>query len=362
MKRVLLLSFKVLVWIFALVGFFLSASYLAIRLKLTDEKGFADPESRYYSEIRDRYNQGFSEKGDSLEKNDFHFFEQLIWLNRRYPFNAHLLQNAIQLGSPAEDLQRMMDQIEIRLNSDSMYFIEKKKFTNILDNQLIKSKKSVFEWMNIAEWQDFKIAVVKDKKLIDSCAKLSGVEPRLIVSCIVGEQIRLFNSNRESYKKWIGPLKILSVESKFSFGITGVKEHTAMAIERNLKDSLSEYYPGKKFRHLLQFKTGNPSEERITRLTSFRNHYYSYLYTGLFLRQIYTQWEKAGFSLRKRPEILATLFNIGFRNSTPKSNPEVGGALIRIKNNEYSFGSISAQFYHSGELLNEFPYHKDKFP
>lgn len=362
MIKVLLIGFRIITWVFALIGFFLSASYLAIRFKLTDEKGLTDPESRYYSEIRDRYNQGYSEKGDSLEGNDYHFLEELIWLNRHYPFNAHLLENAIHLGSPPDDLQRMLNQIDIRLSADSLFLGEKKKFQENLASQTIRSKKSIFQWMNIAEWQDFKIAVVKDKKLIDSCAKLSGVEPRLIVSCIVGEQIRLFNSNREAYKKWIGPLKILSVESKFSFGITGVKEHTAMAIERNLKDSLSDYYPGSRFRQLLQFYSGNPSEERITRLSSYRNHYYSYLYTGLFLRQIFAQWEKAGFSLRKRPEILATLFNIGFRNSIPKANPEVGGALIRIKDKDYTFGSVAAQFYHSGELLNEFPYFADKFP
>ena len=79
------------------------------------------------------------------------------------------------------------------------------------------------------------ITVKKDKHLIDSVATLTGVEPRLIVSVLVGEQIRLFNSSREAYKKWIGPLKILSVETTFSLGVTGIKPFTAQTIERNLK-------------------------------------------------------------------------------------------------------------------------------
>jgi hypothetical protein len=91
---------------------------------------------------------------------------------------------------------------------------------------------SVFEWMNIKEWQDFKLAVAKDKKLIDSAALVTGVEPRLIVSVLVGEQIRLFNSSREAYKKWIGPLKILSVETTFSLGVTGIKVPTAQTSEK----------------------------------------------------------------------------------------------------------------------------------
>jgi hypothetical protein len=77
--------------------------------------------------------------------------------------------------------------------------------------------------MNIAEWQDFKIAVAKDKYYIDSAAKVTGVEPRLIVACLVGEQIRLFNSSRESYKRYIGPMKVLVLESRLSYGVTGIK-------------------------------------------------------------------------------------------------------------------------------------------
>jgi hypothetical protein len=265
-------------------------------------------------------------------------------------------------GTPKEDIARMMGQIDIILKGDSSYFEGRRQFESELDSLPVRGNRSLFGWMNIAEWQDFKMAVVKDKKLIDSCAALCDVEPRIIVSCVVGEQIRLFNSNRESYKKWIGPLKILSVETRFSFGVTGVKEHTAMAIENNLKDENSVFYPGPKYRDLLNFSSGNPSHERIARLTSYKNHFYCYLYTGLFVRQIMTQWEKAGFSLKKRPEILATLFNIGFRNSRPKANPEVGGARIKVKNMDYTFGGVAAQFYHSGDLLEEFPYHKVKFP
>ena len=45
----------------------------------------------------------------------------------------------------------------------------------------------------------------------DFKGKQTNVEERLIVSCLVGEQIRLFNSDREAYKRWIGPLTPLAV-------------------------------------------------------------------------------------------------------------------------------------------------------
>jgi hypothetical protein len=222
-------------------------------------------------------------------------------------------------------------------------------------------KGSVFEWMNISEWQDFKIACVKDKKLIDSVAELTGVESRLIVSCLVGEQIRLFNSNREAYKKWIGPLKILSVESQFSYGVTGIKIQTAIDIENKLKKPNSEFYLGSEYSHLLDFKSGNPSGERVKRLVDYKNHFYSYMYAAIFLKQMKIQWEKAGFPIDDRPEILATLFNVGFPQSKPKSNPRVGGSTIKIHDKPHSFGAIAFEFYYSGELIDEFPFKEKRF-
>jgi hypothetical protein len=187
------------------------------------------------------------------------------------------------------------------------------------------------------------------------------VEGRLIVSCLVGEQIRLFNSDREAYKKWISPLKILSVESMFSFGVTGIKEHTAIQIEEHLKNPKSVYYLGEKYEHLLDFKTTNPTQERISRLTDFHNHYYSYLYAAIFVKQVKMQWERAGFPIDHRPEILVTLFNVGYPQSIPKAHPKVGGSTIKIKEKSYTFGAVAYQFYYSGELFDLFPFEKRKF-
>jgi hypothetical protein len=215
--------------------------------------------------------------------------------------------------------------------------------------------------MNISEWQDFKIACAKDKKLIDSVAELTGVESRLIVSCLVGEQIRLFNSKREAYKKWIGPLKILTVESQFSLGVTGIKEQTAIDIEKNLHDPKSIYYLGDKYIHLLDFKTDNLLNERVKRLVDYKNHYYSYMYAAIFLKQVKVQWEKAGFPIDNRPEILATLFNVGYPQSKPKRNPRVGGSTIKIYDKPHSFGAIAYEFYYSGELYDIFPFKEKRF-
>jgi hypothetical protein len=79
------------------------------------------------------------------------------------------------------------------------------------------------------------------------------------------------------------------------------------------------------------------------------------------VKQINLQWARAGFDISDRPEILATLFNIGYEVSVPKENPVVGGSGINIKGKRYSFGAIAYEFYYSGELFELFPYKNARF-
>lgn len=135
-----------------------------------------------------------------------------------------------------------------------------------------------------------------------------------------------------------------------------IKEAMAIKVEQNLKDKNSAFYLGPEYENILDFKTTNHEKERYDRLADEKNHYYSYLYGGLIIKQISNQWQRAGFNISSRPEILATIFNIGLQNSNPKSEPLVGGSKIEINGNEYVFGSLAYEFYYSGDLEGEFPY------
>lgn len=358
------IPFYTLTFAFAAIGFFLTVSYMAIQLGWTKEGGIVDSNNRYFQEMQDKYNQDFKVDSVTMVQKRYEAMERIIVLNEYYPQNAQYILSVLQKGADEYEVLRMLDAVDLQLKDNKQYrkALSKIKFNAKRTKEV--TNLSAFEWMNIAEWKTFKEAVSKDKKLIDSVAKQTGVEGRLIVSCLVGEQIRLFNSSREAYKKWIGPLKVLSVESQFSFGVTGIKEHTAMNIEHNLKDPTSIYYLGPQYERLLDFvgqDTATINKERIDRLTDFHNHYYSYLYAALFLKQVKVQWEKVGYPIDKRPEILATLFNVGYPQSKPKPNPRVGGSTIKIYEKPYSFGAIAYQFYYSGELFDLFPFEKKKF-
>ena len=215
---------------------------------------------------------------------------------------------------------------------------------------------NLFPWMNTEDWSVFKEATIKDRETIDRVSRETGVEPRMIVAQLVAEQLRLFNSDRAVYKRFFAPLKMLGSETKFSLGVTGIKEATAIRIENNAKDVRSPYYPGPQYEHLLDFKTADVETERYDRITNEHDHYYAYLYAALYLKEVAQQWKGAGYDISHRPEILSTLFNIGFDHSKPNANPGTGGAMIEIAGEKYSFGSLGYEFYYSGELMDEFSY------
>lgn len=347
---------------FALIGLFLTTAFFAIKLHITNDPGAVDFNDRYFQEISGKYGHSTELSRSSVNFNESEFLHTILVLNKYYPENSIYILNAYLKSHNLVETKRMIEAVNLYLRDNTDYQNEIRQFGDSQEKKhQVANQRSIFEWMNIAEWQDFKIAVEKDKPLIDSVAHLTGVEPRLIVSVLVGEQIRLFNSDREAYKKWIGPLKILSVEKTFSLGVTGIKIPTAQKIESNLKDRSSVFYLGLTYEHLLDFKTPSVEDERYNRLTSYKNHFYSYLYAALNIKQMKMQWERAGFSIDTRPEILATLYNIGFEVSVPKENPVVGGSDVLIHNKTYSFGAISYEFYYSGELYDLFPFSASKF-
>lgn len=210
-------------------------------------------------------------------------------------------------------------------------------------------------WTNTPEWKTLAHAAAADVSTINKAASQSGVSARLIVAQLVAEQLRLYNTDREVYKQIFQPLQILGVQSQFSWGVMGIKQDTAIAIEQHLVSSTSPWYLGPNYEHVLDFKTTDHDTERFDRLVDEHDHLYSYLYTGLYLKQIRAQWENAGFDISAHPEILSTLYNIGFIHSKPNANPSSGGAAIDVGNATYSFGDLAAQFYYSNELISEFP-------
>lgn len=236
-------------------------------------------------------------------------------------------------------------------------------FTNIdnaIDQQsrLFLSKPKEYTRFPLAhtpEWIAFRQAVAKDKMMIEQVSKETGISSRILIALLVPEQMRLFHSNRPIFKQIFEPLKILGSQSQFSWGIFGIKDETARAVEDHLRDINSPFYLGKQFEDALDFKTDAPDQERFARIIDEHDHTYGYYYVALYLAQMNKQWEDAGFPIANRPEILATLWNLGFEKSRPNADPQSGGSSIEIVGTTYSFGTLAGLFYYSDEMVEIFP-------
>lgn len=209
--------------------------------------------------------------------------------------------------------------------------------------------------VNSEEWKHFEVAVSKDKDVLVRVEKETGIKSRLIVSQLAAEQLSFFFSNRKLFKQVLSPLELFANRSTLSWGVMGIKPSTAIAIEYNLKASTSPYYIGKQYENILDYDSSTDiDQERFERLTDKNNRYYSYLYTALYNKQIIAQWKNFAVDLSDRPEILATLYNIGFKNSRPNLEPQVGGYEFDINGHKYSFGGFAYDFYYSSQLMDIF--------
>lgn len=358
-KRILKVIYNVLLYCFAVAGVAIIGAWAVYQLGWTKNRGAIDNNNRYLVEVAELKKGKINKENTILSTEDL---AKLTAISKLYPKNADLILKAIKNSEAKGNLQQMIAACEMYLQDNEAYFTCLKN-QNAALSTLKKDSigENVIQWMNLPEWYALKEAIIKDKAEIDSAAKVAGVESRMIVSCLVGEQIRLFNSKREMYKKYLGPVKVLSVQSQFSFGVNGIKDFTAMQVEKHLKDDTSAFYMGKKYEHILDFKTENHQEERMNRLVDYRSHYYSYLYTACILHQTKMQWQRAGYDITTRPEILFTLFNIGFSESHPGPDPKCGGSSITVGDQIYTFGTIGFDFYYSGELIEQFPFEKKRF-
>ncbi len=211
-----------------------------------------------------------------------------------------------------------------------------------------------FDWMRTNEYKTLKATMLKEKNVLLKVESDTSIKPRLLLSILFVEQMRLYNSDTEIFKKIFEPLKILNVQSQYSWGVLGLKQETLIKIENNMKSSTSTFYLGSEYEHMLDFSSTNTEPERFNRVTDQHDHYYTYLYAALFIKQIEKQWNDAGYDISDKPEILATLYNIGFAHSLPNSAPKPGGAIIKIESTDYSFGELAYQFYYSNELIDIF--------
>lgn len=359
MKKILKYGYFSVVHILAAVALFLIFTALAVKFKWTNNGGAIDENNRYFSEMANRYDDELKMDSVNIEKKEFEFFQKLAIVAKYKPTDAKSISQAYYLSKNPIVGLRMIDAFSIMMKKNQDFQDE------LASVKKGKDQLSIYEWSNYQVWKDFCNIVRKDRYAIDSVSRLTGVESRLIVMCMVGEQVRMFNSGREKFKKYVLPFNRIMLPTNRGYGVTGILEHTALRIENTIFNKKSEFYAGDYFQNCINVNDSFPELvndtikahklKTIQRLIQRGDHYYSYLYTAFLLRQYQAHWERNGFTLENRPEILGSLFNLGYQKSKPKKNPVAGGSTFDVGGKDYTFGGLCFEFYYSGQLQDLFP-------
>ena len=392
-KKILKYSYWTGVHLLAMVGVVFIGVFFAIKFKVTDVSGKVDDmDTAFEQHARENQVLGISTSAVASVSSDSGkkaadvnvISQQISELNRQKEKQEKYWCTLEELSYTAPKNTLTMMKIKKETNSDFIFgqmlfavqtHLENKEQFDTEVNKCVQNfdatkvnedeisqrcvaanAKNIFEWPDKKEWFDVMASIVKDKDKINRAASVAKIEPRIIVSSLMVEQLRLFYSQRELYKKYFEPLKILANSYQISLGVMAIKEETAQQIENHLKDRSSPYYLGTEYENLLDYPDGvDKGTERFNRLSN-NDHYWNYLYGALYLKQMLVQWNRAGYDLTARPEIIGTLFNVGFAQSKPNANPKVGGSTVVIDQTNYSFGRLSYEFYYSGEMTDDFPY------
>lgn len=341
--------FHVLIYVFASIGLIFVGVYFAMQWGLLNVKGSISSRNSYFSNLE----KSTLSKTDA--SSDLVLTCQINVLGTYAPLTAVPIYKTLSQGASYEVLTEM-------ISVASRRFITDPKYTNAMRRcssagvEAVMIPQSAYEWADTDEWALMKDVFTRDQDVIKKAAADAHISPRILLGGVIGEQFRFFGNRRESFKSYFEPLKILASLSNTSFGIAGLKPKTVGQIEGYLKDTTSPFYLGSEMEHVADYTTGAGTDaERLTRITDTKNPYYPYLYVGLYMKEIEAQWKKAGYPIDNRPDVLATLYNLGFYYSKPNANPVAGGSTILINGKEYIFGDIAYEFYYSGELSNIFP-------
>lgn len=346
---------KIMVTGFALVGFIFVGVFAGMQFGVMNVRGTIDERNAaivHGINLQPRAEAESGETGSAMILCKIHAIANYA------PETAEQIQNVFQ-SDPNKNRDLVGRMISVAAakfpQTDLGTYLDACARVTIPDH--VPSETTAYAWAKSAEWGVMKAAFVRDHDVIIRAATDAGISPRLLLGGVIGEQFRFFTGSRDSFKRYFEPLKILASLSKFSYGIAGLKPETAALIDEHLKNPQSKYYLGPSMESVITYPPGSdPAAIRFTRITDSRDPYYSYLYVGLFMRQIMAQWSAAGYDISNRPDVLSTLYNLGFNRSVPKSDPDSGGAMITIDGTTYSFGTLGHEFYYSGELADEFPY------
>ncbi len=325
MERALRITYRTALYGFALIGFVFVSVFVAMHFGLLNVRGSIDGRNAFFLEAAA---EASTEQGPASSA-------------AGTPVPVAAAATPAAPGAPVPPAETAQAEQQV---------------ASALDTACIDPAKTSCAWNDTPQWTVIASALAKDAPVLARVSQETGVPARMVAAVVVPEQVRFFTSNREVFKRWFEPMKLLGSLSQFSLGVSGIKQATAARAERYANDPSSPFYPGPGFAALVAYPPdADRAAQLYDRLTDEKDHYYSYLYTALFVREVEAQWLHAGFDISQRPDVIVTLFNIGFDRSAPHATPAAGGATVTLGGTSYTYGTLGAAFYWSEELARVFP-------
>ncbi len=342
--------FRISLYLFAFIGFSFVGAFFAIQNGWLNVKGSVSKRNSYFN-----FTQKASAATPLAAPEGLATICRINVLDSYAPLTSIDIYKTLNHGADDALVNQMIQAASQRFINDPS-FVKAINDCQGSNTTTFTIPMSAYNWADTDEWNLMKEVFIRDQDVIKKAAADAHISPRLILAGVIGEQFRFFVSRREAFKGYFEPMKILASLSNTSYGIAGLKPKTVGQIEDNLKNPHSAFYLGPDMEHIADHDPSIDIEtDRMNRITDTKNPYYSYLYIGLYMKEIEAQWQNAGYDISNRPDVLATLYNLGFYYSVPKSDPQAGGAVINVNGVDYTFGDLGYEFYYSGELSDVFP-------
>ena len=161
---------------------------------------------------------------------------------------------------------------------------------------------AILSTLTYGEHPDTTLAKLRQRaELIESASNMFDVNSRILASIIYAERTLNYTWEDDALDSYLAVAGLNS-----SIGFCQVKMKTAYWIEVQLNDTSSIYFPDEKYKGVLSLS--NSPEEIITKL---ENDSLNILSAAAYLRIIISLWEKSGFPIDDRADIVGTLYSTG---------------------------------------------------
>jgi len=179
--------------------------------------------------------------------------------------------------------------------------------------------------------------IMERKQLIFTASKLFDINPQYLATVIYTERTKNYDWTDEAFDEIIA-----KTGQNSSMGFSQVKIKTAYFIEKQITDSVSAFFCGKKYEHILML-----SKSPFKLIQKLKTDSLNILYAAAYLRIIQTFWSNKGYPIDNKPDIIGSLYQLGLFHSDgkvrePHFNPKANEFGEKVKESLIIFNNFGS--------------------